>query len=71
MPAAARTQLWRAFPYSGGQHRSRFLLSLSEEFYRQGLFFDPPALSLPSAANKAREQIGGVDLGPSIPFGGC
>jgi hypothetical protein len=36
------------------------LLSLSEEFYRQGLFFDLLALLLPSAANGRFEQIGGL-----------
>jgi hypothetical protein len=48
------------FPIQADNTEAGFLLSLSEEFYRQGLYFDPPALSLPSAANERVEQIGGL-----------
>lgn len=54
-------------PSSGGQNRSRFLLSLSEDLYRWVLIWSQPALSLPSAATRAGRSDRRNDYGPSIP----
>jgi len=47
-------------------HTSR-LLSLSEDLYRWVLIWSQPALSLPSAATRARRSDRRNDYGPSIP----
>jgi len=65
---AARARLRRASPSrSGGQHRRRLLLSLSEVIYRWVLLLDQPALFLPSAAKGRVDQIGGMVLAPQSP----